>query len=154
MGEAQTDKVQLTLHDWVDESSVQHREPHVMAYMAEWRKNMTQALHFHVLGEDSEDWKAVERSTTATAGRHFRDDLLSTKPKLECGFFFPACFIHTEFTHARGPWIGDYSYATAFQEWYYQDRSFSLQDGPEMGIMKGNCSARSWFPVQFRDIVT
>lgn len=140
VSEAQTDKVQLIAHDWVDKSSVQHREPHVMAYLAEWRKNMTQALHFHVLGDD---WEAAQRNMTATADQHLRDDLLSAKPKLERGFFFPACFIHTEFTHAEGPWIGDYSYATAFQEWYYQDRSFSLQDGPEVGIMKGNCSARS-----------
>jgi len=141
VSEAQTDKVQLTAHDWVDAISVQHHEPHVMAYLAEWQKNMTQALHCHVLGKCSNGCEAGQRSITAIVDQLPNNDLMSMKPKLERGFFNPACFIHTEFTHVDGPWIGDYSYATALQEWYYQDRSFYLEDGPEVGIMQGHCAA-------------
>lgn len=142
VAEAQTDRVQLIAHDWVDKSSVQHREPHAMAYLAEWRKNMTQALHFHALGKDSDDWEAAQGNTTATANQDLKVDVLSRKSKLQRGFFFPACLIHTEFTNGKGPWIGDYSYATAFQEWYYQDRSFHLEDGPDVGLMEGNCAGQ------------
>ena len=62
---AQTDSVQLVDHDWLPANDI-HDAPE-LAYMAQWRDNMTQALQ-----------PALSPSTTN-------------------GGFNPACFIHTSF---------------------------------------------------------
>jgi hypothetical protein len=62
---AQTDSVQLVAHDWLPSNDI-HDAPE-LAYMAQWRDNMTQALQ-----------PALSPSTTS-------------------GGFNPACFIHTSF---------------------------------------------------------
>lgn len=66
---AQTDSVQLTAHDWLPSGDI-HDAPE-LAYMGQWRDNMTQALQ-----------PALSSSTSN-------------------GGFNPACFIHTSFNSTK-----------------------------------------------------
>lgn len=115
--EAQTDKVQITAHDWVASSSVERRFPPVLAYIAEWKRNMTVMLH------------------------NLRE---------EHGFFSPACWVHTDMYHRRGPHISTpdgvrFSYLAAFGDWFFGRGAIPggrLTDRDDLPLFGGDCSSR------------
>jgi len=100
--EAQTDKVQITLHNWITESSVHRRVPEVLEYLEEWMKNMTSSLLNHIKDDEN---------------------------RQKDGVFLPNCWIHTDFYHRRGPHIDIggggindrvYSYLQGFGDWFFK----------------------------------
>ena len=103
--EAQTDQVVIEYHDWVPASQDPNWSPEVRTYLSSWQANMTQSL----------------------------GPAMDAKNKKN-GVFNPACFIHTGF-RADGPLIGNVSYYSAFDAWFYGERPklWKLQD--ECGIL-------------------
>jgi ribosome maturation protein SDO1 len=103
--ESQTDKVVLEYHDWVPSSQDPNWSQDVREYLSSWQANMTQALV----------------------------PAMDAKNKNN-GVFNPACFIHTSF-NANGPLIGNVSYYSAFDAWFYGENAelWKLQD--ECGIL-------------------
>merc|ERR1712083_402766 len=65
----------------------------------------------------------------------------------EDGYFFPACYIHTDF-HKWAPLIKDvsgnvFNYGRAFATWYTQNSSFRLED--TCGLLCGTCPNSPWW---------
>eukprot|EP00041_Stephanoeca_diplocostata_P007467 m.106215 g.106215 ORF g.106215 m.106215 type:complete len:386 (+) comp16890_c0_seq1:32-1189(+) len=93
--EAQTDKVQLTDHDWVPESGVENKDKEVLSYLMQWHDNQTIGLEYGLKPTD--------------------------------GYFNPACFIHTGFSHTA-PHVDGLSYAQAFGRWLVNGTRTRLAD--------------------------
>lgn len=83
--EAQTDAVQLMMHDGVPWWAAYGKVNATNAFLLEWKQNQTMQM---------------------------KDTL-----KPGDGWFNPACFIHTEFSHTA-PLIQGKSYSQAFAEWF------------------------------------
>jgi hypothetical protein len=89
--EAQTDEVVLLYHDWVPQADITSAP--VLAYINEWKRNMTSAL---------------QGAVASSSARHL---------KQTTGVFNPACLIHTSF-NTTVPSINNLVYTDVLRTWY------------------------------------
>merc|ERR1712194_1004492 len=125
--EALSDSAQLVGHNGVKPSWVRKRNPDVMKYVKDFSKNMSISLN-----------TAFDRDSSSSSS-------------MPSGFFAPACYLHTEFSHLGGPWIHKQSWMDALTEWWKAtdagakpisevDISSRIrEDGVNVPVLEGDC---------------